>query len=192
MIWIHTEAVQSLCPLEYLFNCPSHHRVHHARNRSYIDKNYGAVLIIWDRWFGTYADEDPSEPVVYGLVHPVESYNIFYLQFHSWIHMFKAISEAKSWKTKLMIPFKGPGWSEGKARLGYYDDIPEFEHPVEYWNPQISFLPKLYVVWHFAIVVLFYHELSLRNEQISQWTLVLGIICVLTSLTSIGFILENK
>lgn len=70
MLWIHTEAIKSLGYLELIFNCPSHHRVHHARNRKYIDKNYGALFIFWDKLFDTYQDEDPQEPPVYGLVHP--------------------------------------------------------------------------------------------------------------------------
>ena len=192
MIWIHTEVVKSLGPLEYIINCPSHHRVHHARNRKYIDKNYGACLIIWDRLFNTYMDEDPDEPPVYGLVHPIESYNIFYIQFHTYIYMFKSMINAKSWKIKLMIPWMGPGWTEGKPRLGYYDDIPELKQPIDYWDPQIHILKKFYVILHFAVIVLFHHELSIRCEILPQWTVVLGITCILTSLTSIGLILENK
>lgn len=83
------------------------------------------MLIIWDRLFGTFEDEDPEEPVVYGLVHPVESYNIFWLQFHSWVAMFRNMYHAEGWQNKLSIPFKGPGWSPGKPRLGYLDEIPE-------------------------------------------------------------------
>ncbi|KAJ6224895.1 hypothetical protein RDWZM_003440 [Blomia tropicalis] len=192
MIWIHTEAVQSLGPLEWILNSPSHHRVHHGRNRKYIDKNYGGALIIWDRLFATFEAEDPNEPVVYGLVHPVESYNIFYLQFHSWMTMYENIKQIEGWRNKLLVPFKGPGWSPGKPRLGYYDEIPELKHPVVYWNPPIHLLKKVYVIWHFAIVLTFYHELSIRNDQLSYLTLLISITIVLVSLTSLGFILEDK
>lgn len=88
MFWIHTEAISTLGPLEYIFNTPSHHRVHHGRNPKYIDKNYAGVFIFWDRMFGTFEPEDPEEPVVYGLVHSVQSYNPFYLQYHHWVHMY--------------------------------------------------------------------------------------------------------
>lgn len=96
-----------------------------GRNPKYIDKNYAGVLIIWDRIFGTFQEEDPNEPVAYGLVHPVASYNPFYMQFHSWYYMFKKSYELPGWKNKLLVPFMGPGWEPGKPRLGLISDIPE-------------------------------------------------------------------
>lgn len=95
-----------------------------ARNRKYIDKNYGGLFIFWDRLFGTFEQEDPKDPPIYGLVKPVESYNIFYLQFHSLVTMFRRIKATDGLRNKLAVVFKGPGWSPGKPRLGYYDDIP--------------------------------------------------------------------
>ena len=163
-----------------------------GRNRKYIDKNYAGVLIIFDRLFGTFSAEDPEEPVVYGLVHPVESYNIFYLQFHSWITIFKTMYHIEGWRNKIAVPFMGPGWSPSKPRLGYIDEIPELKHPITYWNPPSNLLQNGYCIWHFAVVLLFYHELSICNEQISQWMRLISITAVLTSLTSLGFILENR
>lgn len=96
-----------------------------ARNRKYVDKNYSGLFIFWDILFGTYEPEDPKEPPVYGLVKPVQSYNIFYLQFHSWIALFQKMHHTEGWINKLSVPFKGPGWSPGKPRLGYNHEIPE-------------------------------------------------------------------
>ena len=95
-----------------------------GRNRKYIDKNYGGVFIIWDRLFGTFEAEDSKEPVVYGLVHPVQSYNPFYIQFHIMFELLKKVNEAKGWRLKLSYLFKGPGWAPGKERLGDINDIP--------------------------------------------------------------------
>jgi len=78
--WIHTEVVGHLGPLEWVLNTPSHHRVHHASTRSYIDKNYGGVLIIWDRIFGTFEAEHKEEPIVYGLTSQLKFFNPLYLQ----------------------------------------------------------------------------------------------------------------
>ncbi len=69
-----------LGPLEFIFSTPSHHRVHHGRNPYCIDKNYGGTLIIWDRLFGTFEAERSEEPVVYGLIHNVQSFNQLYCQ----------------------------------------------------------------------------------------------------------------
>ena len=107
MFWIHTEVITKLGPLEYIINTPSHHRVHHGRNPKYIDKNYAGVFIIWDFIFGTFEPEDPNEPPAYGLVHPVASYNVFYLQYHHWVHMYNYAKSLPSWKHRLMVPFMG-------------------------------------------------------------------------------------
>lgn len=125
MFWLHTEVITTLGPLEYILNTPSHHRVHHARNPKYIDKNYSGVFIVWDRLFGTFQAEDPDEPVAYGLVHPVDSYNPFYMQAHHWIHMWKYAKTLPGWKNKLKVIFYGPGWQPGKPRLGLYEDLPK-------------------------------------------------------------------
>ncbi|PAV79319.1 hypothetical protein WR25_26192 [Diploscapter pachys] len=79
--WIHTEMVPYLGPFEYILNTPSAHRVHHGRNPYCIDRNYGGVLIIWDRLFGTYAAERKDEELAYGLVDPVNSFDQLYTQF---------------------------------------------------------------------------------------------------------------
>ena len=78
--WIHTELIDSLGPLEYILNTPRHHRIHHGSNRYCLDKNYAGALIIWDRMFGTFAEEKPGEKIVYGLVEDVNSMNPFWLQ----------------------------------------------------------------------------------------------------------------
>ncbi|CAB3381036.1 Hypothetical predicted protein [Cloeon dipterum] len=78
--WLHTEAVRHLGPLEWIFNTPRHHRVHHGANLYCLDKNYGGVLIIWDRLFGTFAPEKEGEEIVYGLVFNQPSFNPVWLQ----------------------------------------------------------------------------------------------------------------
>ncbi|GAA0871096.1 sterol desaturase family protein [Gangjinia marincola] len=81
--WIHTELIRKLPkPIEYIFVTPSHHRVHHAVNKNYIDKNYGSTLIIWDRMFGTFQEE--KEQAIYGITKPINSYNPIILVFHAW------------------------------------------------------------------------------------------------------------
>ena len=81
--WTHTEVISKLGPLEFIFNTPSHHRVHHGRNPYCIDKNYGGILIIWDRLFGTFAAERDDEEIAYGLVHSFVSFNPIKIQVTS-------------------------------------------------------------------------------------------------------------
>jgi alkylglycerol monooxygenase len=85
--WIHTRMIGRLGPLEWIFNTPSHHRVHHGVNPHYIDKNYAGVLILWDRMFGTFESE--GEEAYYGLVHPVKTWNPLHNSFEFWIELFR-------------------------------------------------------------------------------------------------------
>ncbi len=95
--WIHTELIPKLGILELFFNTPSHHRVHHASNSEYIDRNYGGILIIFDRMFGTYAEEKPTNLPIYGLTYPIHSYNPFKITFQEWHRLFQDLSKAKTW-----------------------------------------------------------------------------------------------
>ncbi|MFB2648489.1 sterol desaturase family protein [Shewanella mangrovisoli] len=88
--FVHTQAVRTLGPLEWLFNTPSHHRVHHGRNPQYIDKNYAGILIIWDKLFGTFVPE--GETVIYGITKPVNSFNPFKVTFSEWRDMFSEVT----------------------------------------------------------------------------------------------------
>jgi sterol desaturase/sphingolipid hydroxylase (fatty acid hydroxylase superfamily) len=90
----HTQIVGKLGPLEWIFNTPSHHRVHHGANRQYIDKNYGNLLIIWDRMFGTFEPED--EPVKFGLVRNVNTFNPTKITFMGWIDIFNNMKNASN------------------------------------------------------------------------------------------------
>lgn len=107
--WLHTDLIGRLGPVEWLFNTPSHHRVHHASNGEYLDRNYGGILIVWDRLFGTFADERPEAPIVYGLVHPIGSLNPFVVAFHEWVVMARDFSRARSWRERLTQLFGRPG-----------------------------------------------------------------------------------
>jgi sterol desaturase/sphingolipid hydroxylase (fatty acid hydroxylase superfamily) len=95
----------------FLFVTPSHHRVHHASNIPYLDKNMGMVLIIWDRIFGTFHDENLPEPVKYGLTHQPENLGPVNILFHEWKALIADVKKAPNFKTKLGYLFNPPGWS---------------------------------------------------------------------------------
>lgn len=114
--FVHTDLVYKLPAwFESIFNTPSHHRVHHASNNRYLDRNHAGVLIIWDKFFGTFSEEKENEKPVYGLTSNIETYNPFLVATHEYSAIIKDVMRAKSWKDKLKYIFYSPGWShDGK------------------------------------------------------------------------------
>ena len=110
--FVHTQAVKKLPAwFEYVFNTPSHHRAHHARNDRYIDQNFGGVLIIWDRLFGTFTEETDEDPCDYGIVRQVRTHNPVTLTFHEWGYMLKqAFSANLTLGERLRYVFGPPEW----------------------------------------------------------------------------------
>jgi sterol desaturase/sphingolipid hydroxylase (fatty acid hydroxylase superfamily) len=108
--WVHTEHIDRLGPLERVLVTPSNHRVHHARNPRYIDRNYGGVFIVWDRMFGTFEDERRDEPCVYGITRPLTSWNPLWANVHVWLETLRVSLATKRWRDKIKVWFTGPGW----------------------------------------------------------------------------------
>jgi sterol desaturase/sphingolipid hydroxylase (fatty acid hydroxylase superfamily) len=113
---LHTEAVGKLGFAELVLNTPAHHRVHHASNANYIDKNFGGVLIVFDRWFGTYADELPHEPCRYGLTKPLRSYNPLRLALQEWGDLIHDAWCAPSASAALRVLFGPPAAADIPAK----------------------------------------------------------------------------
>ena len=107
--WIHTETIRRLGRLERVLNTPSHHRVHHGSNRQYLDRNHGSILIIWDRLFGTFEEED--ETVVYGLTRNINTYNPLRIASHEWRDIAVDIADAETWSDRWSYLLRGPGWA---------------------------------------------------------------------------------
>lgn len=107
--WLHTQLIGKLGPLEWVLNTPSHHRVHHATNPAYIDRNYGGVVIVFDRLFGTFAEERAEDPCRFGLVHPCPSRNPFIIAFHEWARVGRDLWRARNWRDRWQALFGRPG-----------------------------------------------------------------------------------
>jgi sterol desaturase/sphingolipid hydroxylase (fatty acid hydroxylase superfamily) len=115
--WIHTEAIQK-CPrwFEAVFNTPSHHRVHHATNARYLDRNYAGVFILWDRLFGTFADEDAADPPRYGIVKNLATFNPVRIALHEWWGIAGDLARSRSLRDAGGYLFGPPGWSPDGSR----------------------------------------------------------------------------
>lgn len=117
--WLHVTWIPRLGPLEWALNTPTHHRIHHASNPEYLDKNFGGVLIVFDRMFGTFAAERPDVAIRYGLVEPVQSYNPFVIGLHEWRAICRDVVTARSMKEVLRALTGAPASSaDAVADLG--------------------------------------------------------------------------
>ncbi|MBL7739769.1 MAG: sterol desaturase family protein [Chitinophagaceae bacterium] len=129
--WYHTQHINRMGFLEKIIVTPSHHRVHHAINPEYIDKNYGQIFIFWDKWFGTYKEERPDVPPVYGITRPVHTWNPIRINFqHVWL-LIKDAWRTSDWKDKFALWFKPTGYrpADVAAKFPVYkiSDVYHFE-----------------------------------------------------------------
>ncbi len=114
--WFHTEAIDRLPRwFEAVFNTPSHHRVHHATNPIYLDRNYAGVFIVWDRLFGTFQPELREERPHYGIIKQLGSFNLLWVAFHEWIGIARDVWSAP-WGSKVGYLWRPPGWSHDNSR----------------------------------------------------------------------------
>lgn len=189
--WIHTETIKTLGPLEWILNTPSHHRVHHGRNPYCIDKNYGGTFIIFDRLFGTFQAE--KEEVVYGLVHPLDSWSPLNSQFCHLQYMIKTFMEAQGIGNKLSVIFKGPGWSPGKPRLGLQEDIPMVKAPMpKFEGPVLPLWMNLYIWVHFSLLIVGYDMLAHRDQSLSIVSVICYILYIIYCLTVFGALFDGR
>ena len=115
--WLHTESIRTLGPLELVFNTPSHHRVHHATNARYLDANYAGTLIIWDRMFGTFVEEEETDLPRYGIVKNLGTFNPLRVAFHEYVGIWKDVTQpGLTIGQRLRYMFMPPGWSHDGSR----------------------------------------------------------------------------
>ncbi|MFS3130130.1 sterol desaturase family protein [Nocardioides sp. Bht2] len=115
--FVHTETIDRLPrPIEFIFNTPSHHRVHHGSDPEYLDRNYAGMLIVWDRMFGTFTAE--RQRPRYGLTKPVDTYNLLKLEYGEYVMIGRQVRGAKSWRERLGYLFGPPGWQPAAGAAG--------------------------------------------------------------------------
>ena len=187
--WIHTRLIGKLGPLEWVLNTPSHHRVHHARNPKYLDKNYAGMLIIWDRMFGTFQAEE-EEPV-YGLTKPLNSWNPLWANVHVWNELFRDAWLAPRWSDKLRIWFMPPGWRpEG---LPPNPSPPEVtRQTVIAYDTKVTRELNVYALAQFVAALLLAFGLLAFDTSLARGDLIVAAVLVLWALLNIGGIFEHR
>jgi sterol desaturase/sphingolipid hydroxylase (fatty acid hydroxylase superfamily) len=135
--WVHTQQVGKLGWFDRWFCAPSNHRVHHAVNDRYLDRNYGGILILWDRLFGSYADEDDKDPIVYGTRAPLQSFNPVWANLQVYAALAADSWRAANWGDKLRVWLKPPGWRPADVAAKW--PKPEFDiATVQRFDPPVS------------------------------------------------------
>ncbi|NLR65280.1 sterol desaturase family protein [Chitinophaga varians] len=183
--FIHTRTIGKLGILEYILVTPSHHRVHHASNPKYLDKNYGDVFIIWDKLFGTFQKEE-EEPV-YGLTKPLESNSFLWQHFHFILEMWYSVRRTNGWRSKLRVVFGKPDYVDPAAR-----EVLEETFLVR--DRTITETPKLnnYVVWQMAATLTLLFVFLLLEHYVPVFVQVCVSLLILLTLMNCGAILEQK
>ena len=185
--WVHTEHIGHLGFLEKIFITPMNHRIHHAKNKEYIDANYGGVFIIWDRMFGTYNPQRSDIKPVYGTATPLNSWNPLWANFQVFSIMIKDTIKTKSWKDKIKVWFSKTYWRP--------EDCIEEKNPNEFYkkfNPEIttdiklfSFFQMLFTILGSGAVITF-----ISNHAYSEIITFGLFIIALTSLT--GYLMQSN
>jgi len=187
--WIHTRLIGRLGTLEWVLNTPSHHRVHHARNPKYIDRNHGGTLIVWDRLFGTFGQEH-DEPV-YGITRPLASWNPVWANLHQWSEMWDVARRAKRPLDKLRVLWKRPGWRPDDLGGSVGPSEVDEAALVKYDVP----LPRgvaLYVLAQFVAVNVGTVAFLYESDRLSLPARAAGALAVVWSLASLGGLLDRR
>lgn len=192
--WIHTKLINKMpAPFEYIFNTPSHHRVHHGVNPQYIDKNHAGTLIIWDRMFGTFEPE--QEEVVYGITKQAKSWNPIWVNFEYWVDLGSNLFKVRHLRNAVLMLVKMPGWKPDELG-GISQPGPVTPATFHKYDTEISPGLNYYVLFQFIIILiastsfLVFQGQSPVNDSLGLKISLAGLIVF--SLLNIGGIFEQR
>lgn len=190
--WPHTQLIGRLGFLDRCIQTPSNHRVHHAQNDIYLDRNYVGVFLIWDHLFGSFQEELEEEPPIYGIRGQLRSWNPAWANLHYYWAMLKDSWRAKSWTDKIRVWFAPPGWRPPDVAARFpkppYDPRRDFAK----YDPPRGLALSVYVFTQFLVLMIANsHFLSLLPKQ-TLWPNLLYFLFILATLICLGGVLENR
>jgi sterol desaturase/sphingolipid hydroxylase (fatty acid hydroxylase superfamily) len=150
--WVHTQVIRRMGVLDRILVTPSNHRVHHAQNERYIDKNYGGMLILWDRLFGTFEDERDDDPVIFGVRKPLASWNPFWANLQVYDYLLFDARHTRRWRDKLGVWFRRTGWRPADVERRFpkhRTDLAAFRK----FDPPVPGAVRRYVLAQFGVAV---------------------------------------
>ena len=186
--WIHTKTIGKLGPLEWVINTPSHHRVHHGSNPKYIDKNHAGTLIIWDRMFGTFQQEE--EEVIYGITAPLNSWNPVWANFHYWVNLFNVAKKTNSPVDKVKEFMMPPGWFP--KELGGFQQPKEIDKATYRVYDGDSKKWHVYIFVQFVVVLGISTGIIFGEKAMTFLQLALVSVYVTWTLVNLSALFENK
>ena len=189
--WVHTQHISTLGFLEWFMVTPSNHRVHHAQNPDYIDKNYGGLLIIWDRLFGTFQKEHREQPAIYGIRAPLASWNPIWANLHIFINMAMDAWRTANWLDKWRVLWSRTGWRPEDVEILYpaqKSNLDQFEK----YNPDLSLLTNGAIVAQYILLSVFHLWSAGQVAQISYGLVWATVAIQAYTLVVIGAILDGK
>lgn len=180
--WIHTEQINKLGWFDRVFVSPSNHRVHHAVNDIYLDKNYGGILIIWDRLFGSFIEEQDNEPVMYGTRSPLRSWNPLWANLEVYKAVWQDAWNTRNWADKFLIWLRPPGWRPADLRLS---SAKQFDLTRPLYDPFVSNAAIGYCLLQFVALLqaatyflLAYKSMSALNAVVYAAWLIFSLWCI--------------
>tara|TARA_B100000941_G_scaffold258275_1_gene208582 strand:- start:185 stop:1435 length:1251 start_codon:yes stop_codon:yes gene_type:complete len=185
--WVHTEHIGHLGFLEKIFITPMNHRIHHAKNKEYIDANYGGVFIIWDRMFGTYTPQRDDLKPVYGTATPLNSWNPIWANFQVYSIMIKDSIKTKLWRNKIKVWFSETYWRP--------EDCVEEKDPREFfkkYNPKITLDVKLFSLVQILFTTTVFNVVFINASLISYNEIILFGISLVALASLTGFLMQGN
>lgn len=189
--WVHTQKIRNLGWMDRVFVTPSNHRVHHAQNEIYIDRNYGGILVLWDRLFGSFQDELDAEPVVFGVRKPLASWNPFQANLQVYKYLWFDASHTKRWRDKIGIWFRRTGWRPADVEKNFPKapiDIATFQK----FDPQLSTGLRNYVIAQFVVAAIAIIWVGGINARLGAPAVIIPCMMIWAVMYTVGLITEGR
>lgn len=186
--WIHTRAIGRMGPLEWVLNTPSHHRVHHGSDPKYIDKNHAGTLIIWDKLFGTFQEEE-EEPT-YGITDPLTTWDPVKANLHYWVDLGRTAARSTRWRDKLQVFLRPPGWFP--EELGGMQG-PKAKGPgYRKFDTRVDRYTTRYVLLQFVVLLAVTTFFLFRQADLARWQELAVAGLIIVSVMDLGILLEGR
>jgi alkylglycerol monooxygenase len=189
--WVHTQQIRKLGVLDRVFVTPSNHRVHHAQNAAYIDKNYGGIFVLWDRLFGSFAEERDDEPVVFGVRKALANWNPIWANFQVYDYLLFDARNTRHWRDKLGVWFRRTGWRPVDVAAEFPKrpvDLAKFRK----YDPLVSAKMRAYVMAQFFVVILSALLISEAFATLGAGVVFVPCILLWTQLYTLGILNESR